>query len=325
MVKIKKNLVVKGMYAIKCPYPMTPKYVVIHNTANDATAANEISYMRTNSNEVSFHYAVDDKEIVQGIPENRNAWHAGDGGEGKGNRYGIAIEICYSKSGGSKFTAAEKNAAELAADILKRYGWGIDCLKKHQDFSGKYCPHRTLDMGWQRFVDMVNAHLCDKPAAEPETPAVQTKVEKGNVVTVAKGAKWYNGKRVPDWVLAEKWIVKSVSGDRAVIDKSVDGEFAIDSPISVNYLQLVAANTSAAGSKVDSAKDYTKTKVGTYKVKANGGLRLRAGASTSKAIIETMANGSIVTCYGYHTNDWLLVISAKGNTGFCHSDYLSKM
>lgn len=48
-----------------------------------------------NNNEVSFHYAVDDVEVVQGIPENRNAWHAGDKGNGKGNREGIAIEICY--------------------------------------------------------------------------------------------------------------------------------------------------------------------------------------------------------------------------------------
>lgn len=168
MVEIKKNLVNESKYDIKCPYSMTPKYVVVHNTANNASAANEIAYMRRNSREVSFHYAVDDKEIVQGIPENRNAWHAGDGGKGEGNRYGIAIEICYSKSGGAKFDAAEKNAAELAADILKRYGWSIDRLKKHQDFSGKYCPHRTLDLGWTRFVDMVKAYLEGKPVEKPE-------------------------------------------------------------------------------------------------------------------------------------------------------------
>lgn len=159
MVKIKQNLVSEDKYGIKCPYAMEPQYVVIHNTANDASAANEIAYMRRNNREVSFHYAVDDTEIVQGIPENRNAWHAGDGGSGKGNRYGIGVEICWSKSGGEKFTAAEKNAAEFAAYLLKKYGWGIDRLKKHQDFNGKYCPHRTLDLGWERFVDMVEAHL----------------------------------------------------------------------------------------------------------------------------------------------------------------------
>lgn len=168
MVAIRQNLVDGSKWDIKCPFEMKPKYVVIHNTANDAPAENEIAYMRRNDNEVSFHFAVDDKEIVQGILENRNAWHAGDGGKGEGNRYGIAIEICWSKSGGEKFEKAERNAAEFAASILKDYGWGIDRLKKHQDFSKKYCPHRTLDLGWDRFVDMVKAFLEDKPVEVPD-------------------------------------------------------------------------------------------------------------------------------------------------------------
>ena len=74
MVPIRENLVPKDKYAIKCPYTRTPTRVVIHNTANDAPAANEISYMRYNDLEISFHYAVDDVNIVQGIPENSNAW-----------------------------------------------------------------------------------------------------------------------------------------------------------------------------------------------------------------------------------------------------------
>lgn len=146
-------------YNIKCPYSMVPQFVVVHNTANDASAENEIKYMQSNNNEVSFHYAVDDKEAVLGIPLNRNAWHAGDGGSGRGNRYGIAIEICYSKSGGVKFEKSEKNAAILIASILKKHGWGIDKVTKHQDYSGKYCPHRTLDMGWDRFKNMVKEQL----------------------------------------------------------------------------------------------------------------------------------------------------------------------
>ena len=141
---------------------MSASRIVVHNTANDATARNEVSYMISNDKEVSFHYAVDDKEVVQGIPENRNAWHSGDGENGKGNREGIAIEICYSKSGGDRFTQAEKNAVELIVDILKRYGWGVDKVTKHQDYSGKYCPHRTLDAGWDRFIKMIEAKMNSK-------------------------------------------------------------------------------------------------------------------------------------------------------------------
>jgi N-acetylmuramoyl-L-alanine amidase CwlA len=154
-----RNLVSLSKYGIKCPYEMDAEFIVVHNTYNDAPARNEIAYMIGNNQTVSFHYAIDDKEIVQGIEENRNAFHAGDGATGDGNRKGIAIEICYSESGGERFIAAEKLAAKFIAFKLNEKGWGIDKVKKHQDFNGKYCPHRTLDMGWNRFLDMIEAEL----------------------------------------------------------------------------------------------------------------------------------------------------------------------
>ena len=159
---ITKNIVSQDKYDIKCPYAMTPSRIVVHNTANDASARNEIAYMISNNQEVSFHYAVDDKEVVQGIPENRNAWHSGDGEHGKGNREGVAIEICYSKGGGDRFVQAEKNAVDLIVSILKKYNWGVDKVTKHQDYNGKYCPHRTLDMGWDRFIKMIETKMNNK-------------------------------------------------------------------------------------------------------------------------------------------------------------------
>ena len=161
--QITKMLVPENKYNIKCPYEMTPEFIVIHNTANDASAMAEISYMIGNNKKVSFHCAIDNTRIVQGVPFNRNTWNAGDGGNGNGNRKGISLEICYSKSGGDDFEEAEKLAAEYTAYLLKQYDWGIDKVKKHQDFANKYCPHRTLDMGWQRFLDMVSSYLEDKP------------------------------------------------------------------------------------------------------------------------------------------------------------------
>lgn len=158
MVEIVKRLVPESKWDIKCPYSMTPTRIVVHNTANDASAINEIAYMTNNDYETSFHYAVDDRMIVQGIEENRNAWHASDG-NGKGNREGIAIEICYSKSGGDRFIKAEQNAVDLIVDILKRYGWSVNKVTKHQDYTNKYCPHRTLDMGWDRFIKMIEDKL----------------------------------------------------------------------------------------------------------------------------------------------------------------------
>ena len=192
MIPIVKQLVPESKYGIKCPYKMTPTRIVVHNTANDATARNEIAYMTNNNYETSFHYAVDDKEIVQGIEENRNSWNAGDG-NGKGNREGIAIEICYSKSGGDRFIKAEQNAVDLIVDILKRYGWGIDRVTKHQDYTNKYCPHRTLDMGWDRFINMIKAKLEDKPISNEVNVYYRVKTQKHGWLPEVKNLDDYAG------------------------------------------------------------------------------------------------------------------------------------
>lgn len=188
MIKVVQNLVDKAKYSIKCPYSMTPTRIVVHNTANDASARNEIAYMIRNDNEVSFHFAVDDKEVVQGIPLDRNAWHAGDGANGTGNRYGIAIEICYSKSGGTRFVNSEKLAAKFIAQQLQERGWGIDKVTKHQDYSDKYCPHRTLDMGWQRFLNMIKEELGEKT-----TSGSSSKKSVDTIVNEVIAGKWGNG------------------------------------------------------------------------------------------------------------------------------------
>ena len=42
-------------------------------------------------------------------------------------------------------------------------------MKKHQDFSGKYCPHRTLQVGWASFINLVKheLNLLNKPVTAP--------------------------------------------------------------------------------------------------------------------------------------------------------------
>ncbi len=147
--------------AIKCPYSMTPQGITVHNTANDASAMSEISYMLGNNNYCSYHFAVDDYRAVQGLELNRNGFHASDGANGFGNRKTIGIEICYSKSGGDRFIKAEQNAVDLIVYLLKKYGWGIDKVKRHYDYAPdkKYCPHRTMDLGWNRFLKMIQDKL----------------------------------------------------------------------------------------------------------------------------------------------------------------------
>ncbi len=153
--EIRKNLVDPSKYGTKCPYTMNPEFITVHNTYNDATATNEVAYMIRNNNEVSFHIAVDDKEAVQGIPLERNAWACGDG-NGSGNRKSISVEICYSLSGGNRYYKSEDNAAIVVAQLMKQYNIPINKVRTHQSWSGKFCPHRMLAEGrWSSFIERV--------------------------------------------------------------------------------------------------------------------------------------------------------------------------
>ncbi|HDR7791077.1 N-acetylmuramoyl-L-alanine amidase [Bacillus cereus] len=169
--EIRKKLVDPSKYGTKCPYTMNPEFITVHNTYNDATAENEVSYMIRNDNQVSFHIAVDDKEAVQGIPLERNAWHTGDG-NGNGNRKSIGVEICYSLSGGDRYYKAEDNAAIVVAQLMKQYNIPINKVRTHQSWSGKYCPHRMLAEGrWNNFIEGVqNAYNGDGKVTPTRIP-----------------------------------------------------------------------------------------------------------------------------------------------------------
>lgn len=172
----KQTLLPSSKYSIKAPFTMSPQFITVHNTANDAPAVNEIDYMIGNNNQVSYHVAVDDKEVIQAIPFNRNAWHCGDGGGStdpnalkKGNRLSIGVEICYSKSGGVRYGVAEENAVQYIAKLLKQFGWGIERVKKHQDWSGKYCPHRILaEDRWNSFLKRIEEAMKPKESGQKE-------------------------------------------------------------------------------------------------------------------------------------------------------------
>ena len=179
----KQDMVPSSKYNIKCPYSMDPKYITIHNTSNSAPAQNEITYMKNNNNQTSFHVCVDEKYVIQAIPFNRNAWHAGDGGSGTGNRKSIGIEIARSTGDPALFEQAERNCAAYVAKLLKERGWGIDRVKRHKDWSGKNCPHKTMEKGWDRFLNMIKAEMNGTTSSTSSTPAQPSTPSSSSSVT----------------------------------------------------------------------------------------------------------------------------------------------
>lgn len=137
------------------------KFITIHNTGNpSSTALNERGWLTNPSNkrQASFHLAVDATHVVQCMPLNEVAFHAGDG-RGDGNYASIGIEICES----GNYQKNVQNAVELTAKLLKQHGLGVQHLRRHWDWSKKICPRKMYDngkwTGWTNFKSMVEKEM----------------------------------------------------------------------------------------------------------------------------------------------------------------------
>lgn len=191
MVKLTEIFIRKGT-AARPGRAMCPKFITIHNTANTskgAGARSHASYMTVNGGQnksVSYHYVVDDSEIIRLIPDSEIAWHAGDGAKGIGNLQSIAIEICENPE--SNLCQATDNAAELTARLMSDWKIPIANVVQHNHWSGKNCPRRIRKgepYGWEHFKKTVQSFY---DAGTKPQGGMDTVAPDGELFTVQTGA-----------------------------------------------------------------------------------------------------------------------------------------
>lgn len=170
-ITIQKNIIPAGRH--NRPGGRNPDvYITIHETGNtDAGADAEAHgrYLAGSAGEASltsWHYTVDDHAIVQHLPDNETAYHAGDGAGGPGNAQSIGIEICVNSDG--DFARAKANAAALVRLLMAEHGIPLANVVQHNRWNGKNCPAtiRSTPGAWEAFLA-----LCSGESEEPETPA----------------------------------------------------------------------------------------------------------------------------------------------------------
>lgn len=174
MINIKKQLVSKDI-ADKVTYTgtNTKKYIVIHETANTNKGANAQAHAnlqsRGNSRSASWHYQVDDKQVIQSFDDNKQCWHAGNASY---NKESIGIEICVNSDG--NYLKAVDNAIQLTKYLMDKYNISADNVIQHNVASGKDCPRylRSGNKGitWNEFKNRLVAKkqptsVTNKPVA----------------------------------------------------------------------------------------------------------------------------------------------------------------
>lgn len=141
-----------------------PKGIVVHWTANEAIGANAVAnrnYFNTCQRACSAHYIVDDKTIINCIPDNEVAYHVGGykytkigqsliEGVYSPNFFLLGIEMCVNTDG--NFALTRKNTIELIAHLLSKGHFSIYNLYRHYDITGKLCPKMLIPQDiWDNF------------------------------------------------------------------------------------------------------------------------------------------------------------------------------
>ena len=177
---------------------ITPTSITIHQTGNvDASTQANHNYMKNINKSgdriASWHITCGYDKIIQAQSCNYKTYHAGTAA---GNNSSISIEICM-YSDAEKQKQAYLNAIELVKIILKNYGWGIDKVKRHKDFSGKHCPAWLIDnkygYNWDWFKNQIVAQPAQSSSFVVKILVDSLNVRKGPgtsnavVTTVKKG------------------------------------------------------------------------------------------------------------------------------------------
>ncbi|HEY8405876.1 MAG TPA: N-acetylmuramoyl-L-alanine amidase, partial [Acholeplasma sp.] len=143
-----------------------------HDTANTDPNSGALSHSNYLKNlvknntptYVSWHYTLDDQMLIQHIPDNEIAYHAGDGstlpGQGSylggGNRNGIGVETAVSEN--YDLVRIWQRTAKFTSKKAVQYNLPQDHIRFHRDFSGKSCPntlfHSNMEQYFQRYLSI---------------------------------------------------------------------------------------------------------------------------------------------------------------------------
>ena len=203
--EIKRDFIPQGHYN-RPGYSMNPTYITIHTTRNLSKGADAYMHARFIKNPTtaqSWHYSCDDKQIYQHLPTTENGWHAGDGGNGTGNRKSIGIEICENSDG--DFQKAVENAAWLTKKLMDEHNIPMNRVVPHNHWSGKNCPAPLLSK-FGDFKEMVEGKKKEAPKQQTASHQIESDYKRVStadrgkrVESIYKGSEGLNFYSRPTW------------------------------------------------------------------------------------------------------------------------------
>lgn len=249
--------------------------------------------------------------VCQTLPWKMRCWGVGSGRKGSYNDCSIQFEICeddHRDAGYCRDTF--ELAAELCAHLMRAYPTITEIVSHNEAGQRGYgSDHNDPDNWWPRHgytMGMLRRRVAELLAGKPQ-PAPEPSAKE--IYRIRKS-----------WGDAASQI-GAYSDLSNAIAACPTGYSVYDPGGKAVYS---GGATVVPDNKVQPPKQYTAGYRRSYAVRANGGLNLRKGPGTQYTSIRVMPDGSRCSCYGYHTGEWLYVVSAAGATGYAKLEYLER-
>ena len=165
--------------------PDGTKYgIAIHNTSNNASAANEAKNGEHRTDDVSSHFYVDKTQVIQSLDTTVKAWHSGSN---NGNNNAVSVEITGTNDKSRQWwldNVAWTKLGQVLAAVCKNYGIAVTrapvtimannpkvkAFYGHDDMRRAWGGTTHTDPGpnfpWDRLFQAVNAAMGDDVSAE---------------------------------------------------------------------------------------------------------------------------------------------------------------
>lgn len=283
--------------------------------------------------------------IAEILPLNICCWGVGQGKKGSYNYDPAYIQFEVCEDG-----LADKNyydkvfevAAEYCAGLCKTYGISVDNVVGHcEAYKLGYGSNHSDPENWMKRFNETMEDFRKKVYKYLESENVQKEneentssakentkntaetlkmIQKGDLVSIAPNAKYYDGHSMPSWVKKQNWFVRDEPvGDRAVLDKNESGTNSICSPVHKKYLTVVKKHTENVANVSKGFSPYL------VKVTANC-LNIRKGAGTNTAKAGAITDRGIYTIVeekdGKGATKWGKL---KSGAGWISLDYVKRV
>lgn len=155
------------------PRKKRPTWIIVHYTGCEGNAEQICRSMARKKSDIkrcaSTNYIIDENgETIHSVNESRYyAWHCATAGIltycAANNANSIGIDLCTHKDARGEWIIsgyALRSAAQLIAELCRRYDIPLAHVVRHYDVTRKRCPRPLVDStAWANFRKIINEYL----------------------------------------------------------------------------------------------------------------------------------------------------------------------